>query len=62
MDAQTKTRRVHRERSAAPEQPLRGAKQIVLPMTRQLYDELWPHPERLRTFVDALADESPELF
>jgi hypothetical protein len=31
-------------------------------MSQQQYEELWPHPDRLRTFVQAVARESPELF
>lgn len=62
MDARPKTRRLNRERKTPSLQPLRGAKQIVVPMTHEQYEELWPHPDRLRTFVDAIALESPELF
>ncbi len=62
MDAQSRTRRVNRERIVDPEQPPRGARQIVLPMTRQQYDELWSDPHRLRAFVDELARQAPELF
>src|SRR5512142_1670529 len=38
MDARPNTRRVDRERKPTPPQPPRGAKQIVIPMTRPLYD------------------------
>ena len=62
MDARPKTRRVDRERKAVAEQAPRGAKQIVIPMTRQQYEQLWSQPDRLRAFVDALAREFPELF
>lgn len=31
-------------------------------MIRQQYEELWFHPSRLRTFVDGVAGEFPELF
>ena len=62
MDARPKTRQVHREKKASPQQAPRGAKQIVIPMIREQYEELWPHPDRLRAFVDELARESPELF
>jgi hypothetical protein len=31
-------------------------------MTRQQYDQLWAHPDRLRALVDAVAREFPELF
>lgn len=62
MDARPKTRQVHREKSAPSRQVPRGARQIVIPMTREQYDELWPHPDRLRAFVDERAREFPELF
>ena len=62
MDARLKTRRVDRERRTPSPQAPRGAKQIVIPMTRQQYDQLWPHPDHLRGFVDAVAEAWPELF
>jgi hypothetical protein len=62
MDARPKTRRVNRERKPSPTQPPRGAKQIVIPMTRPQYDEIWHDPERIRAFVDESARSAPELF
>lgn len=62
MDAQQKTRRLNRAKNASPLQVSRGAKQIVIPMTREQYEELWPHPDRLRAFVDDTANAFPELF
>ena len=62
MDARPKTRRLNRERKTPAPQVRRGAKQIVVPMTREQYEELWTHPDRLRAFVDTVAGESPELF
>jgi hypothetical protein len=62
MDAQPKTRQVHRERKAPPSQPPRGAKQIVIPMTRQQYDDLWPQADRLRAFLAEWVQTAPELF
>ena len=62
MDARPNTRRVNRERKPAPPQPPRGAKQIVIPMTRPLYDQIWHDPERVRAFVDGWARSAPELF
>ena len=40
MDDRPKTRRVNRERKPSPPQPPRGAKQIVIPMTRSRYDAI----------------------
>ena len=62
MDARPKTRRVDRERKPAPPQPPRGARQIVIPMTRAQYDEIWHDPERVRAVVDAWLGSDPELF
>jgi hypothetical protein len=62
MDARPNTRPVDRERKPAPPQPPRGAKQIVIPMTRIQYDEIWHDPGRVRTFVDGWVSSSPELF
>ena len=62
MDAGPKTRQVNRERKTPPPQTPRGAKQIVIPMIRQQYDEIWQDAERMRAFVDEWAQLAPELF
>jgi hypothetical protein len=62
MDARPNTRQVDRERKSPASQPPRGAKQIVIPMTRTQYDEIWHETERLRAFVDEWARVAPELF
>ena len=62
MDARPKTRQVNRERTTPPSQALRGAKQIVLPMTRPQYDDLWHDAERTRAFLAGWASSAPELF
>jgi hypothetical protein len=62
MDNQPKTRRVDRQRKPSPPQPPRGAKQIVIPMTRPQYDEIWHDTERLRVFLAEWARSAPELF
>src|SRR5271156_2123555 len=62
MDARPKTRQVNRERSTPPPQAPRGAKQIVIPMTQQLYDEIWQESQQGRTFVDECAQSARELF
>lgn len=62
MDAQRRTRRVDRDRSDRGQQPPRGAKQIVIPMTRQQYDDIWDTPTAVRSFVEGLWAEFPELF
>lgn len=62
MDTRPKTRPVNRERKIPSRQGLRGAKQIVIPMSRQQYDQLWTDPDRLREYVDELARHDSELF
>ena len=62
MDARPNARPVDRERKPAPSQPPRGAKQIVIPMARPQYDEIWHDPQRVRAFVDGWARSAPELF
>jgi hypothetical protein len=62
MEARPNTRRVDRGRKPAPPQPPRGAKQIVIPMTRDLYDEIWHDPRRIRAFVEESTGTAPELF
>src|SRR4051812_19668628 len=62
MSARPKTRRVNRERNLQTAQASRGAKQIVLPMSRQQYDEIWHDAERLREAVAGWARSAPELF
>jgi hypothetical protein len=62
MDAPPKTRQVHRQRNPAPPQAPRGAKQIVIPMTRSQYDDLWHDPRRLRAYLAQWTQSAPELF
>jgi hypothetical protein len=66
MEAQRKTRHVNRAKSAdaiqASAVPPRGGRQIVIPMTRQEYDENWEDSARVRALVGKLLAESPELF
>ncbi len=62
MGDRPKTRQVHREREAPTPQPPRGAKQIVIPMTRPQYDDLWHDAERLRAYLAEWAEAAPELF
>jgi hypothetical protein len=62
MDARPKTRRVNRDRRPSPPQPPRDAKQIVIPMARPQYDEIWHDPRRIRAVVDGWVRSAPELF
>ena len=45
-----------------PPQPPRGAKQIVIPMIREQYDDLWHDAKRVRAFLAGWAQSAPELF
>ncbi len=62
MDARPKTRRVNRERKSPASQSPRGAKQIVIPMPRARYDEIWEDARRTRLAVAECARSAPELF
>ncbi len=62
MDNRPKTRRLNRERKPSPPQQPRGAKQIVIPMTRPQYDEIWHETGRLRAFLAGWVETAPELF
>jgi hypothetical protein len=62
MTTPPKTRQVHRERTA-PAPPLpRGAKQVVIPVTRPQYDDTWDHAEGVRALLAQWAEAAPELF
>jgi hypothetical protein len=62
MDAGPKTRHVDRERKPPASQPPRGAKQIVIPMTRTQYDDFWHQADRVRAFLADRARAAPEVF
>lgn len=62
MDAQPRTRSCSRERTPQGESAPRGAKQICIPMTRDLYDRLWNDAGEVRRFLNPLIQTSPELF
>jgi hypothetical protein len=62
MDARPNTRRVDRERKSPPSQPPRGSKQIVIPMTRQRYDEVWHEPTLIRASITEWVRSAPGLF
>ena len=62
MDARPKTRQLDRERETPSTQVPRGAKQIVIPMTQQQYDDIWHDADRVRIFIEQCARSAPELF
>ena len=62
MDAPHRTRQVNRERSDRNWQDQRGVRQIVIPMTREQYDDCWSDSRKTRAFVDQTLAEHPDLF
>ena len=62
MDAVKKARVLNRNRPQDAPQSQRGDHQIVLPMTREQFDELWEHSDKTRELVDRLMAEHTELF
>ena len=62
MDARPKTRQVDRERKTPSTQVPRGAKQIVIPMAQQQYDDIWHDADRVRSFIEQCTRSAPELF
>lgn len=62
MDAQTQTRSCSREPQPQDDRTPGGARQIVIPMTRQTYDSIWNDPAQVRRTVEQLVQQCPELF
>lgn len=62
MDAQRRTRSCCRKRHSPGDQTPGGARQIVIPMTRQTYDSIWDDPVQVRRTVEQLIQQCPELF
>ena len=62
MDAPKKTRGLNRSRPAEPSQSQRGDRQIVLPLTREQFEEFWSDAAKMRQLLNRVMAESPELF
>jgi hypothetical protein len=62
MDARPKTGQVNGERTTPSPQVPRGSKPIVIPMTRQQYDDLWHDADRVRSLIEPWAGSAPEWF
>ncbi len=43
-------------------QSQRGERQIVVPMTQEQFDACWHDAEAMRTFLDGVLAQNPELF
>ena len=62
MEAQRRTRRLDRDKLNCNEQAPQGAKQIVISMTSEVYQEIWRDAALVRRWIDGIHAESPELF
>jgi len=62
MDAQRQTRRLNRDKLDRGEQVPHGGKQIVIPLSREHYQEFWDSPDRVRQHIDEWFQVAPELF
>lgn len=62
MDTIARTRSCNRHRSAIAARPAGGSKQICIPMSRGLYEEIWSDAQQVRQRLDELMRTSPELF
>jgi hypothetical protein len=62
MDAPQRTRQINRDRSRTDVQGSRGAKQVVIPMSYEEYQQCWRDAGRTRELVDRTLAEHPELF
>lgn len=62
MDAQPRTRLVKRDACPEALQRPRGARQIVIAMTRQEYDQMWRDPVANRQRLLEQFECCPELF
>jgi len=62
MDAAKKARVLNRNRPTATAQSQRGDRQIVVPMTQEQFDACWHDAGAMRTFLDRVLAQHPELF
>lgn len=63
METATKrTRRTLRTRTVPKSQSNRGSKQICLPISFEVYTQIWDDAKAVRAFIAACVEESPELF
>jgi transposase-like protein len=62
MDAPKQARVLNRNRSADVSPSQRGDRQIVIPMTREEFDENWRDSGKMRKIIDRMMKETPELF
>lgn len=62
MDARQRTRSCARQRTPQGEGTPRGSRQIVIPMTREMYDRMWDDPAEVRRFLEWLIETAPRPF
>ena len=62
MNREKRPRLCHRYRTVNSPGTPRGSKQICIPMDPSLYQDLWNDAVQLRSYLDTLIEQSPELF
>ena len=62
LDAPKKARMLDRNPGTDLSQPQRGDRQMVIPMTREEFDENWHDSAKMRIIIDRAIAETPELF
>lgn len=62
MDAMQRTRQCCRTRNSCDQQVNNGFRQICLPMSREMYDQIWEDAAAVRAEVEAAIGRFPELF
>lgn len=64
MESPRRRRQIQRDRK--PTEPTKtaayGSRQICVPMTRQLYDDIWNDAAKVRLWLDQIVAAHPELF
>ena len=61
MDARQRTRSCFREPMPRGDVTPRGSKQIVIVMTRDVYDRIWDDPTEVRRILEQQITDWPEL-
>ncbi len=62
MEKEKRPRSCHRYRTSQQKETARGSKQICIAMTASEYEEIWHDAAQVRQHLDALIEQSPELF
>lgn len=62
MGTTSRTRSCVKARSASMNFTAKGSKQICIPLSRQKHDQIWHDSDAVRSFLDQLIREFPEIF